>query len=92
MARGRPRYRIAYAKAQAMAAQWRLVPPLDPDVPGQPPALPWMTPPVGGLGYIAFEPVGTRVEPNEFAAEQFLANELTRYEPPDSGGITTARL
>jgi hypothetical protein len=29
---------------------------------------------------------------NEFTAEQFLANELGRYEPPEARGITMDRL
>jgi hypothetical protein len=92
--RADPRYRHAYAKAQVAAAQWRLVPPQDPAVPGPPPlALPWMTQPISGESYLVWESgPGNRFEPNEFAAEQLLANQLTEFEPPEAGGITTARL
>jgi hypothetical protein len=90
--RADPRYRTAYAKAQAAAAQWRLVPPPDPGVNGPPPAPAWMSPSVANYGYIAWEPEGKWTEPNEFTAEQLLANELVEFEPPEAGGITTARL
>ena len=92
MLRADPRYRTAYANAQAAAAQWRLVPPPDPGLNGPPPAQPWMTPSVASDSLPAWEPDGKWSEPNEFAAEQYLANELEQYEPPEAGGITTARL
>ncbi len=80
-----PEYRKSYLSARSAASQWQMVTPpfgLEPPAPptwldGLARAHPW-------IGY----PTG---EPNELAAEQYLAADLARFEPPATG-MTAVRV
>jgi len=85
-------FRVSYAKAQAAAAQWALVPPPPSGMPCPPAQLPWFSGPAVTHPWMAWRQRPDGCEPNELAAEQFLANEIGQYEPPEAGGITMVRL
>lgn len=88
----RSEYRAPLERARVAAAQWELVPIPLPGEPCPPPALPWMTGPALDHPWMAWRQPRSQCERNEFTLEQYLANELGQYEPPEDGGITIVRL
>jgi hypothetical protein len=85
-------YRVSYATAQAAAAQWAVVPPPPSGAPCPPPPLQWFTGPAVTQSWMAWRQRPSGCERNELTFEQFLANEIGHYEPPEAGGVTIVRL